>query len=274
MSATATSPTLGGESAISTSSIIAGYGQAGVGAAATPAPARAATTKPAAGGTEAAATVTGDQVTLSPAAQRMIKARDNLASRPILPPADAAKEWQRLMGDATVLTAERPAADRAITALETSDPDHAATAKQACAYVADSTSGGKRVATPFASMDRVSLTAIATDEAGLYAPDERDAAAREIHVQQQTWVTANIQGTGVGAGFYTEAKRQYGLLSPLERSFYPPDYPDQMQKLADQRQAENPDPFWWMNGDAGEAADPVEIVRRANATAPPTESPA
>ena len=175
------------------------------------------------------------------------------------------------MGDATVLTAQRPAADAEIIALETSDPDHAATAKQARAYTADVMNGGKRVTSPFAGLDRVSLTAIATDEAGLYTHDERQAAAIGMQVQQQAWITGNIQGTDVGASFYTEAKRQYGMLSAFEKSFYPPDYPDQVQKLADQKQVDNPDPYWWMDSASGAAAEPREIIARASAADPSAE---
>jgi hypothetical protein len=233
-----------------------GYGNNGLAAAA----ARTAVRKP--GVSDAASATTdakaaGDQVTLSPAAARLLKARQNLAAREAVPANLGAAVWQRLMGEATVTADRRDAADQQIAALETSDPEHALTAKQARAFATDSAKGGNTYQNPFAGMDRISLTAIATDETGLYTNDERDAAEREMNKQQQGWVQRLTTG-GIGADFYAEAKRQFTQLSPLEKSRYPTDYLAQCDKAAASLAHQgSTDPYWWMDGSSSAAPNDV-----------------
>lgn len=153
-------------------------------------------------------------------------------------------EWLRLQGKATVTAHRRAAADAEISRLEAVDPDHAATAHQARAFSLDAAEGGRRYENPFNGLDRVTLTAIVADEAGLFTSDERDAASREMNRQQQTWIQVHTIG-GAGSGFFEEAKRQYMKLSPLERSCYPADYLQQCDRAAEaERSDEAPNHFW------------------------------
>jgi hypothetical protein len=233
----------------STSALNGGYGDNGLAAAAARLAQQARkSASPDQAATTAEATAASDQVTLSPAAARLLKARQNLAAREADPANLGAAEWQRLMADATVTAERRGAADQQIAALETSDPDHAMVAKQARAFAADAASGGTKYQNPFEGMDRISLTAIATDETGLYTNDERDAAEREMNRQQQSWIQRKTNG-GVGADFYATAKQQYAQLSPLEKSRYPANYLDQCdQAAASLAHGGSTDPYWWMDG--------------------------
>ena len=246
-----------------TSALNGGYGNNGLTAAAT----RTTVRKPGVADAATATTDTkaaGDQVTLSPAAARLLKARQNLAAREADPANLGAAEWQRLMADATVTADRRGAADLQIAALEPSDPEHALTAKQARAFAVDSANGGKKYQNPFDGMDRISLTAIATDETGLYTNDERDAAEREMNKQQQSWIQRQAVG-GITSKFYDEAKLQYAQLSPLEKSRYPNDYLDQLAAAASSlEQQGSSDPYWWMSGstEAPQDASPIDQVQQ------------
>lgn len=247
-----------------TSALTGGYGNNGLTSAAL----RTAVRKP--GASDAATTATettsaSDQVTLSAAATRLLKARQNLTTREADPANLGAAEWQRLMADATVTADRRAAADQQIAALETTDPDHALIAKQARAFAADAANGGTKYQNPFGGMDRISLTAIATDETGLYTNDERDAAEREMNKQQQTWIQRQTIG-GVGADFYATAKQQYAQLSPLEKSRYPANYLDQCdQAAASLAHGGSTDPYWWMDGSSQPPEDvsPDTLVAQA-----------
>jgi hypothetical protein len=246
-----------------TSALNGGYGNNGLTAAA----ARTAVRKP--GVADAASATTeakaaGDQVTLSPAAARLLKARQNLSAREAVPANLGAAEWRRLMAEATVTADRRDAADQQIVALETSDPEHALTAKQARAFATDSAKGGDKYQNPFDGMDRISLTAIATDETGLYTNDERDAAEREMNRQQQSWVRQQTVA-GVTPAFYEVAKQQYAQLSPLEKSRYPTDYLAQCDAAAAKLQHQGAsDPYWWMDGSGAppEDASPIPQVQQ------------
>jgi hypothetical protein len=168
------------------------------------------------------------------------------------------------MADATVTADRRAAADDEIKALEASDPDHALIAKQARAFATDAANGGTRYQNPFANMDRISLTAIATDETGLFTNDERDAAEREMNTQQQSWIQRQAVG-GITSKFYDEAKLQYAQLSPLEKSRYPKDYLDQISAAASAlEQQGSSDPYWWMSGstEAPQDASPIDQVQQ------------
>jgi hypothetical protein len=206
----------------------------------------------------------GDHVTLSATAQRLLKARQNLTALESDPANLGATAWQNLMAEATVTADRRPAADAQITALEASDPDHAMIAKQARAFATDAAKGGATYQNPFAGMDRVSLTAIATDQTGLYTNDERDAAAREMNKQQQGWIQRQALG-GITSAFYDEAKTQYAQLSPLEKSRYPANYLDKIGAAASAlAQQGSSDPYWWMDG-ASEApanASPIDQLQK------------
>jgi hypothetical protein len=211
----------------------------------------------------------GDQVTLSATAQRLLKARQNLTALESDPANLGAAAWQTLMAEASVTAARRPAADAQITALEASDPDHAMIAKQARAFAVDSANGGDRYQNPFSGMDRISLTAIATDRSGLFTNDERDAAAREMNRQQQTWIQRQAVG-GITSAFYEEAKTQYAQLSPLEKSRYPANYLDQIATAASAlSQQGSSDPYWWMDGASEAPADasPIPQVQQDAAKA-------
>jgi hypothetical protein len=237
-----------------TSALTGGYGNNGLTSAAL----RTAVRKPGASDAATAATETAaasDQVTLSPAAERLLKGRQNLAAREADPANLGPAEWQRLMADATVTADRRGAADQQIAALETTDPDHAMVAKQARAFATDAANGGTKYQNPFDGMDRISLTAIATDETGLYTNDERDAAEREMNKQQQSWILRQTNG-GVGADFYATAKQQYAQLSPLEKSRYPANYLDQCdQAAASLAHGGSTDPYWWMDGSSAPPED-------------------
>lgn len=230
-----------------TSAVTGGYGNNGLTSAALRTTARKSGVSDAATATSETASAS-DQVTLSPAAARLLKALQNLKTREADPANLGAAEWRRLMADATVTADRRAAADQQIAALETSDPDHALIAKQARAFATDAAKGGTRYQNPFDGMDRVSLTAIATDETGLYTNDERDAAEREMNKQQQSWIQRQTIG-GIGADFYATAKQQYAQLSPLEKSRYPANYLDQCdQAAASLAHGGSTDPYWWMDG--------------------------
>lgn len=230
-----------------TSALTGGYGNNGLTSAALRTTARKSGASDAATATTETASAS-DQVTLSPAAARLLKALQNLKTREADPANLGAAEWRRLMADATVTADRRAAADQQIAALETSDPDHALIAKQARAFATDAANGGTKYQNPFDGMDRVSLTAIATDETGLYTNDERDAAEREMNKQQQSWIQRQTIG-GIDADFYATAKQQYAQLSPLEKSRYPSNYLDQCdQAAASLAHGGSTDPYWWMDG--------------------------
>jgi len=244
-----------------------GYGNNGLAAATARLAQQAARKTTAAADPNAAATETpaaGDQVTLSATAQRLLKARQNLTTLESDPANLGAAAWQRLMAEATVTADRRPAADAEIAALEASDPDHAMIAKQARAFATDSAKGGAIYQNPFAGMDRISLTAIATDETGLFTGDERDAAAREMNTQQQGWIQKQALG-GITSAFYDEAKTQYAQLSPLEKSRYPANYLDQISAAASAlSQQGSSDPYWWMDGASEAPADasPIDQLQK------------
>lgn len=242
-----------------------GYGNNGLAAATARLAQQARKTTTADGTTATTETAaSGDQVTLSPTAARLLKARQNLTARESDPANLGATAWQNLMAGATVTADRRPAADAEITALEATDPDHAVIAKQARAFAADAAKGGTTYQNPFANMDRVSLTAIATDETGLFTNDERDAAAREMNKQQQSWIQRQSVG-GITASFYDEATQQYAQLSPLEKSRYPKDYLDQLATTASAlAQQGSSDPYWWMSGstEAPDDASPLTQLQQ------------
>lgn len=243
-----------------------GYGNNGSLAAATARLAQQArkTTASDPNATTTETSATGDQVTLSATAMRLLKARQNLTALESDPANLGPAAWQSLMAGATVTADRRAAADDQITALETSDPDHALIAKQARAFATDAASGGSKYQNPFANMDRISLTAIATDQTGLFTGDERDAASREMDKQQQTWIQRQAVG-GITSKFYDEAKTQFAQLSPLEKSRYPKNYLDQLATAASSLgQQGSSDPYWWMSGstEAPPDASPIPQVQQ------------
>lgn len=246
-----------------------GYGNNGL-ASATARLAQQAARKTTTADPNAATTETpaaGDQVTLSATAQRLLKARQNLTTLESDPANLGAAAWGRLMAGATVTADRRPAADAEITALEASDPDHAMIAKQARAFAADAAKGGTTYQNPFAGMDRISLTAITTDETGLFTGDERDAASREMNTQQQGWIQRQALG-GITSAFYDEAKTQYAQLSPLEKSRYPANYLDQISAAAQAlSQQGSSAPYWWMDGASEAPADasPIDQLQKDTA---------
>lgn len=230
--------------------------------AARPAATAAAGAEPA---TDPAAVAPSDRVTLSPAAARLRAAMQNLSAREASPETCNPDEYVRVMHQVGVTTDRRPAADAQIAALEATDKDHARTAREARAVTMHDASESARYPNPFRGMDRVALTAIATDETGLYVDYERDAAAREMGAQQQAWIRTSSIG-GPGPRYWEEAKRQYGLLSAFERSCYPADYTAQCDQAAeDMRREEQNDPFWWMtaSGAARDDAEPRDLVGKA-----------
>jgi hypothetical protein len=244
--------------------ILTGVSAYGVGASmAAPLAAKAAAGAEAA--TDPAAAAPSDRVTLSPAAERLRGALQNLSAREASPETCNLDEYLRVMHQVGVTTDRRPAADAQIAALEATDKDHARTAREARAVTMHDASESARYPNPFKGMDRVALTAIATDETGLYVDYERDAAVREMGNQQQAWIRRSSIG-GPGPAYWEEAKRQYGLLSAFERSCYPPDYSAQCDRVAEEMRREEPkDPFWWMNASATADADaePRDLVEEA-----------
>ncbi len=180
-------------------------------------------------GSNPAATI----ITLSPNAQRLQTATNNLTALEN-GGTNLAGVWNKDYQQAgSVGIDQEPQADAEIAALPTSDPAHIAQATAAQAFVkANIAAHGStvNVPNPFAGATTQTLAAVISDKSGLYTAYEKSAATYEYQNQQNAWVNqygpgnpANDNAPGKAA-YYGKAISVYNALPSLIQASYPADY--------------------------------------------------
>jgi hypothetical protein len=197
---------------------------------------------------QAAASVGSDfavTITLSPNAQRLQTATNNLTALEN-GGTNLAGVWNEDYQQAGSLGIDQePEADAEIAALPASDPAHIAQATAAQAFVkaniaaAGTANAGNPVSVPnpFAGASTQTLAAIISDKSGLYTAYEKSAATYEYQNQQNAWVNqygpgnpANDNASGKAA-YYSQAISVYNALPSLIQASYPANYVQSLTPL-------------------------------------------
>jgi len=122
----------------------------------------------------------------------------------------------------------------------TSNPELLSRAKQATAFVNDSSRGGHSIKNPFSGLSREQLSNIIYDESGTYTVNERHAAWRESYDQEEAWrvkvttqAMAEYNSTGKLTNFFSSVLDHYKELPAIEQAQYPKDYAIDLQSKID-----------------------------------------
>jgi hypothetical protein len=179
-------------------------------------------------GSASAATI----ITLSPNAQRLQTATNNLTALEN-GGTNLAGVWNKDLEAAGVGIDQEPQADAEIAALPASDPAHITQATAAQAFVkANISAHGSTVSAPnpFAGASTQTIAAVISDKSGLYTAYEKAAASYEYENQQNAFFAeygpgnpANDNAPGK-ANFYSKAINLYNALPPLIQANYAGDY--------------------------------------------------
>jgi hypothetical protein len=177
-------------------------------------------------------------ITLSPNAQRLQTATNNLTALEN-GGTNLAGVWNKDYQQAGNLGIDQEqGADAEIAALPASDPAHITQATAAQAFVkaniaaAGTASGGQPVSAPnpFAGASTQTLAAVISDKSGLYTGYEKAAAVYEYQNQQNAWVDEYGPGNPINdnaagkANYYSKVISTYNALPSLIQASYPANY--------------------------------------------------
>jgi hypothetical protein len=179
-------------------------------------------------------------ITLSPNAQRLQTATNNLNALEN-GGTNLAGVWNKdYQQAASIGLDQEPRADAEIAALPASDPAHIAQATAAQAFVkANIAALGSTVSVrnPFAGATTDTLTAIISDKSGLYTGYEKSAATYEYQNQQNAWVNQYGPGNPINdnapgkAAYYGKVISVYNALPSLIQASYPANYVQSITQL-------------------------------------------
>jgi hypothetical protein len=191
-------------------------------------------------GSASAATI----ITLSPNAQRLQTATNNLTALEN-GGTNLAGVWNKDLEAAGVDGDQEPQADAEIAALPASDPAHIAQATAAQAFVkaniaaAGTASAGQPVSAPnpFAGASTQTLAAVISDKSGLYTAYEKSAASYEYQNQQNAFIDQYGPGNPINdnpagkANYYSKVISQYNASPPLLQANYPANFVQSVTSL-------------------------------------------
>jgi hypothetical protein len=122
---------------------------------------------------------------------------------------------------------------KALAAKQKPEPNDAAAAKSADA--ASAYLNGM-AANPFAGMSREQLATISNDESGTFTVNERRAAARQTHSEEEAWriqvaakATREYEETGKLTDFFKDALSHFMELPKQEQVLYPENYAEDLR---------------------------------------------
>ena len=122
----------------------------------------------------------------------------------------------------------------------TSDPALLARAKQATAFVNDSSKGGHSVQNPFSGLSHEQLSNIIYDDSDTFTVNERQAAWRESYDQEEAWAEkvvaqamAEYNNSGKLTKFFTSVLDHFNQLPAIEQAQYPQEYASNLQYRID-----------------------------------------
>ena len=119
---------------------------------------------------------------------------------------------------------------------KSSDQELLSRAKQATAFVNDTSRDGPSIKNPFSSLSREQLANIIYDDSGTYTVNERHAAWRESYDQEEAWrekvaakAMAEYNSTGKLTNFFSSVLDHFKELPAIEQAQYPKDYASDLE---------------------------------------------
>lgn len=177
-------------------------------------------------------TLNRSSVTISSLANQLAASADRAEKRDkTLSRSELAEEAQtrlsQLQGD--IYTANKTQYDDETP--RTEDPTLLARAKQATAFVNNTTSIGHTEANPFVGLSREQLSHIIYDNSGTFTINERKAALIEANKQEETWKTSvsnqardEYNSTGQLTNFYNNVLEHFKSLPAIDQARYPENF--------------------------------------------------